>query len=81
MAKDKTEKGNAVVRECNIKFDGSGDGVSSISLSGDTVLRAEASHIYIWWKSFPDIHLLESEGVERERCWTYRRGKSKKIFY
>lgn len=47
MAKDKTEKGNAVVRECNIKFDGSGDGVSSISLSGDTVLRAEASHIYI----------------------------------
>lgn len=46
-AKDKTEKGNAVVRECNLKFDGSGDGVSSISLSGDTVLkRAEASHIY-----------------------------------
>lgn len=82
MAKDKTEKWNAIVREWNSKFDGGGDGVSSISLSGDTVLKsAEASHIYIWWKSFPDITLLESEGMERERCWTYRRGKSKNLFY
>ena len=48
MAKDKTETGNAIVRECNFKFDGSGDGVSSISLSGDTALKsAEASHIYM----------------------------------
>ena len=63
-------KGQNREGECSCKrmqFDGSGDGVSSISLSGGTVLkRAEASHIHIWWKSFPDIHLLESEGVERD---------------
>ena len=39
---EKTEQSNV------IHLDGSGDGVSSISLSGDTVLKsAEASHIYM----------------------------------
>ena len=48
MAKDKTEKGNAVVRECNLKFDGSGDGVSSISLSGDSLEESRSeSYIYM----------------------------------
>lgn len=47
MAKNKTGKGNAIVRECSFKYGGSGDTSSSL-LSVDTILtNMKTSHVYM----------------------------------
>ena len=47
MAKNKTGKGNAIVREYSFKYGGSG-GTSSSLLNGDTILtNMKTSHVYM----------------------------------